>query len=225
MRGLNGKTVYSVAKRLLDVVFALLGLAVLWPVMAVIAVAVKCSSPGPAVYRGWRTGRYGRPFRIYKFRSMVVDGESRGGSTTGDQDPRVTRVGSILRKYKLDELPQLINVLKGEMSFVGPRPEVAEYTDRYSQQEQVILSVRPGITDLASLEFADLQSLVGSTDPDQVFRDQVLPRKNQLRMQYVAEQSLRGDLNILFRTVALIGLRPFRGKSGYRRRGIERIVR
>lgn len=200
------------AKRLLDVFLAIAGLAVLWPVLLACAIAVKLGSPGPVFYRGVRTGLHGRPFRIWKFRSMVVDAESRGGTTTGSGDARVTAVGQLLRHSKLDELPQLFNVLVGDMSFVGPRPEVAEYTSQYTPEERRILDVRPGITDLASIEFNDLQAYVGTEDPDGMYRRQVLPRKNQLRLRYVNEQSLALDAAILFRTVSLVLCRPLRGR-------------
>jgi len=199
-----------VTKRVLDVLLAVCGLAVLWPVLVACAIAVKIDSPGPIFYRGVRTGRHGRPFRIWKFRSMVTDAESSGGSTTGDADPRITRAGRVLRRYKLDELPQLWNVLLGDMSFVGPRPEVAEYTDGYTVDERRILDVRPGITDLSSIEFRDLQSHVGTQDPDGVYRREILPRKNLLRLEYVERQSLALDLAILLRTVSLLLLRPLR---------------
>lgn len=199
-----------VVKRIVDVAVALTGLLLLAPVYLLIAAAVKLSSPGPVFYRGIRTGCHGRPFRIYKFRSMIVDGELRGGTTTGQNDPRVTRVGAFLRNYKFDELPQLLNVLIGDMSLVGPRPEVPEYTDLYSPDERRILSVRPGITDLASLEFHDLQSAVGGKDPDQIYRERVLPRKNKLRLRYVDTQSLIGDLRILLRTIAQLTARSWR---------------
>lgn len=197
-------------KRGLDVCLAVLGLAVLWPVLVACAIAVKWDSAGPVFYRGVRTGRHGKPFRIWKFRSMVIDAEARGGSTTGDGDPRITRVGRMLRRSKLDELPQLWNVLRGDMSFVGPRPEVAEYTDLYTPDERRILDVRPGITDLSSIEFSDLQAHVGTADPDGTYRRDVLPRKNRLRLQYVEQQSLPLDLAILVRTVLLVVARPLR---------------
>jgi lipopolysaccharide/colanic/teichoic acid biosynthesis glycosyltransferase len=135
---------------------------------------------------------------------MVPDAESRGGPTTGTADRRVTRLGRILRRHKLDELPQLFNVLAGEMSLVGPRPEVFEYVDRYTPEEREILSVRPGITDLSSIEFANLDDIVGSEDPDRVFRERILPRKNALRLEYVRERSLWLDARILARTVVAL---------------------
>ena len=184
------------------------------PLLFLVAVAVKLSSPGPVFYRGLRTGRHGVPFRLFKFRTMVVDAESKGGTTTGKNDPRVTRWGSFLRKYKLDELPQLFNVLRGDMSLVGPRPEVAEYTDRFSEEERQILSVRPGITDYSSLEFSDLQAVVGDKDVDETFRKLVLPRKNALRLKYVREASFWVDLRILAATFWLLFSKPLRAVSG-----------
>lgn len=200
-------------KRAFDVAVATVGLLVLWPVLLACGVAVRLSSPGPVLYRGIRTGRQGQPFAILKFRSMVVDAELAGGTTTAAEDPRITPVGAFLRKYKLDELPQLINVLRGDMSVVGPRPEVAEYTDAYTDQERLILSVRPGITDLSSLEFHDLQAIVGSGNADATFRREVLPRKNALRLQYVQERSLWLDGVILLRTIGVVCGKPFRKKA------------
>lgn len=197
-------------KRSVDIFGALFGLALLGPALLMIAAAVKLSSPGPVLYRGVRTGQFGKPFRILKFRSMVVDAEQVGGTTTGKDDPRITPIGGFLRKYKLDELPQLINVLVGEMSLVGPRPEVAEYTDAYTDDEWRILSVRPGITDFASLRFRDLQASVGSDDPDRTFREQVLPEKIALRLKYVDEQSLATDAKILVKTIGAVAAKPLR---------------
>ncbi|QWV91950.1 sugar transferase [Geomonas oryzisoli] len=187
-------------KRGADFVLSLLVLLVLWPLLLAAAVAVKLSSPGPVFYRGVRSGLNGTTFRILKFRSMVLDAEALGGPTTGTNDPRVTRVGAFLRKTKLDELPQFLNVLKGDMSLVGPRPEVLEYTSQYSGEERCILCMRPGITDYASIEFADLDDQVGSEDPDRFFREHILPRKNALRVKYVKEWSLGSDLVILWQT-------------------------
>ncbi|MGE3780010.1 MAG: sugar transferase, partial [Pirellulaceae bacterium] len=199
-------------KRVSDILLASAGLVLTSPVLLVIAALVKLTSPGPVLYRGVRTGQYGVPFRILKFRSMIPDGERCGGTTTGRDDPRITRIGRVLRRYKLDELPQLINVLRGEMSFVGPRPEVSEYTDQYTPEQRKILDVRPGITDLASIEFSDLQEHVGGVAPDQVYREIVLPRKNQLRLKYANEASLWLDLVILARTLALVVRKPLIGR-------------
>ena len=198
------------SKRLIDILLAVIGLVFIWPILFVCAVAVKLSSPGPVLYLGKRTGRYGVPFKIFKFRSMREDAERTGGTTTGKNDTRITSVGKVLRKYKLDELPQLFNVLRGEMSFVGPRPEVAEYTEMYSVEEQEILSVRPGITDLSSLTFSDLQSHVGSENPDEAFRRYVLPQKNRLRLKYAREHTISMDFIILMKTVLLVVAKPLK---------------
>ena len=198
------------SKRLIDILLAVIGLVFIWPILLVCAVAVKLSSPGPVLYLGKRTGRYSIPFKIFKFRSMREDAERTGGTTTGKNDTRITSVGKFLRKYKLDELPQLFNVLRGEMSFVGPRPEVAEYTEMYSVEEQEILSVRPGITDLSSLTFSDLQSHVGSENPDEAFRRYVLPQKNRLRLKYAREHTILMDFIILMKTVLLVVAKPLK---------------
>lgn len=200
----------SYSKRLIDILLAVIGLVFIWPILFVCAVAVKLSSPGPVLYLGKRTGRYGVPFKIFKFRSMREDAERTGGTTTGKNDTRITSAGKFLRKYKLDELPQLFNVLRGEMSFVGPRPEVAEYTEMYSVEEQEILSVRPGITDLSSLTFSDLQSHVGSENPDEAFRRYVLPQKNRLRLKYAREHTISMDFIILMKTVLLVVAKPLK---------------
>ncbi len=191
-------------KRSLDVGLSFLALLVTWPVLVAAAAAVKLSSPGPVFYRGLRSGLNGRTFRIYKLRTMVENAEDLGGATTGTNDRRVTRVGSFLRRTKLDELPQFLNVLAGDMSLVGPRPEVLEYTSQYRGEEACILLMRPGITDFASIEFADLDDLVGSEDPDRYFREVVLPRKNALRVKYVKEWSLRSDFRILWLTLVRV---------------------
>ena len=200
----------SYSKRLIDILLAVIGLVFIWPILFVCAVAVKLSSPGPVLYLGKRTGRYGVPFKIFKFRSMREDAERTGGTTTGKNDTRITSAGKFLRKYKLDELPQLFNVLRGEMSFVGPRPEVAEYTEMYSVEEQEILSVRPGITDLSSLTFSDLQSHVGSENPDEAFRRYLLPQKNRLRLKYAREHTISMDFIILMKTVLLVVGKPLK---------------
>jgi len=191
-------------KRALDVSCSLVVLLAIWPLLLFIAMAVKVSSPGPVFYRGVRSGLCGLPFRILKFRTMVENGESLGGPTTGTRDPRVTRLGALLRRTKLDELPQFWNVFVGAMSLVGPRPEVETYTNRYRGEEECILCMRPGITDYSSIEFADLDDRVGTADPDKYFQEKVLPRKNALRIKYVKEWSLGGDFKILWRTVCTV---------------------
>jgi lipopolysaccharide/colanic/teichoic acid biosynthesis glycosyltransferase len=184
----------------MDIVVAMVALVIAWPVFVIAALIVKMSSPGPIFYRGVRSGLNGVPFRILKFRTMVENAENLGGPTTGTNDPRVTRVGAFLRRTKLDELPQFLNVLKGDMSLVGPRPEVLEYTALYTGEDKCILSMRPGITDYASIEFADLDDLVGNIDPDKYFREHIMPRKTELRLTYVKEWSLGTDIHILWMT-------------------------
>ena len=196
----------ELVKRSVDLLLSALGLMLISPLLLLIALAVKLDSRGPVFYRGVRTGRYGKPFRIWKFRSMLLGSESRGG-TTGKDDPRVTRIGKFLRRYKLDELPQLMNVLAGDMSLVGPRPELDEHTSAYEGEEKLILSVRPGITDYASVQFRNLNELVGSEEPHRVFIERFRPEKNRLRVAYVKQQSLREDMKILFKTLACVILR------------------
>ncbi len=189
------------AKRIFDLIAASLGALALAPVYIALALAVKLTSPGPVFYRGIRTGLHGKPFRIYKFRTMVVDAEKVGGPSTGKDDPRITPIGGFLRRYKLDELPQLFNVISGEMSLVGPRPEVPQYTDEYQGEELLILTVRPGITDYASIKFSRLDEVLGSEDPDRVYEEKVRPVKNALRIKYVKERSFWGDIALIFNTL------------------------
>ena len=189
-------------KRLFDFIFSLSGLVIVSPLIAVIAVVVKVESPGPVLYKGARAGKAGKPFRILKFRTMVVDAEEIGGPSTADDDPRITKVGKFIRKYKLDELPQLINVLKGEMSFVGPRPEVPMEVETYNDEERRILNVKPGITDYASMTFHNEgEILKGSSDPHQAYREKIRPGKIRLALKYVDEQSFWVDLKIIIQTI------------------------
>jgi lipopolysaccharide/colanic/teichoic acid biosynthesis glycosyltransferase len=169
---------------------------VLVPFFVIIMVFIKTTSKGPIFYFGERIGLNGKKFRILKFRTMIPDAELQG-TTTNINDPRVTRVGFFLRKYKLDELPQLINVIKGEMSLVGPRPEVEEHTNEYTEEEKLILTVRPGLTDYASIRFISLDEILGSENPHQVYVSGVRAEKNQLRMKYVNERSFFVDLKII----------------------------
>jgi len=195
-------------KRLFDILFSAFGLIVMSPLLIFSAMAIKLDSKGPAFYRGKRVGRYGRPFRICKFRTMVVNAEKLGGSSTADDDPRITKTGKFLRKHKLDELPQLINVLKGEMSFVGPRPEVQHYVDMFTEEEKAILNVRPGITDWASLwnpyEGAILK---GSQDPEKAYMEMIRPEKLKLQLKYVKNNSFWIDLKIILLTLKTIMIR------------------
>ncbi len=200
---------YLPFKRFIDIVFSTLGLLLLSSILVTISILIKLDSKGPIFYRGIRDGRFGKPFRIFKFRTMVNNAEELGGPTTGTNDTRVTRLGSFLRRMKLDELPQLLNVLIGDMSLVGPRPEVLMYTKQYKGDELHILDMRPGITDYSSIEFADLDDRVGSADPDKFFRENILLHKNALRVKYVKEWSLRSDCLILIATFARVSKRIF----------------
>lgn len=189
-------------KRGFDVILSSFGFISLLPISMLIALLITLDSKGPVFYRGIRIGRFGRPFRIYKFRTMVADAENIGGPSTANDDPRITRVGKALRKYKLDELPQLINVLKGEMSLIGPRPEVPHYVAMYNEEERAILQLRPGLTDWASLWNSDEGSiLAGSDDPDKAYLELIRPTKIKLQLEYVTNHSLWVDLKILILTV------------------------
>ena len=202
-------------KRLLDIVVSLLGLLLLLPLFVALAILVKQESPGEVFYRGVRVGRFGKPFRIFKFRTMVHDAEKLGASSTPEDDPRVTRVGRFLRKYKMDELPQLLNVIRGEMSLVGPRPQLLWAVERYSPEEKEVLSVRPGITDYASLRFRNEGEILrGSMDPDKDYFDKIHPEKMRLSLEYVRRQSFWLDCDILVRTLgAVIFRREKRGSD------------
>jgi len=192
-------------KRLLDIVLSSIGLIFFAPFLLILAVLIKKSSPGPALYRGLRVGKDGKLFRILKFRTMVSNAESLGGSCTSDDDSRITPLGHKLRKYKLDELPQFLNVLKGEMSFVGPRPEVQQFVELFTEEEKQILRVRPGITDLATLWDSDEGALLaGSSNPEQTYLEQIRPEKIRLQLEYVRKRTLLLDLKIVCSTVALV---------------------
>jgi len=192
---------YEFLKRLTDIFISILGLFILFPLFILIAVLVKLSSRGPIFYCGIRTGLNSIPFQMYKFRTM--NHNENNNLVTAKNDVRITSFGSILRKYKLDELPQLANVLKGEMSLVGPRPEVQLYTSLYTKEEEVILSVLPGITDFSSIYFVQLSDFVGHNDNKKEFQNNIkeaLKIKNKLRIKYVNERSYMTDMKILMKT-------------------------
>ncbi len=195
-------------KRLFDLFGALVGMVIIAPFLIIIGVGVKLSSAGPVFYRGVRAGRHDTTFRIFKFRTMVPNAETLGGESTALNDTRLTPIGKFLRKYKLDELPQLLNIIKGEMSFVGPRPQVLKYTQLYQGEFKRIMDVRPGLTDFASIEFINLDEILGDDNVDQKYQREIEPRKNELRLKYVEEQSWAVDLKILFLTLArLLGMK------------------
>jgi lipopolysaccharide/colanic/teichoic acid biosynthesis glycosyltransferase len=194
-----------VVKRTFDAVCSLLGLAVLLLPLLLVAALTKIHDGGPVFYRGARIGRGGKPFRIFKFRTMVVNADTIGGPSTANGDTRVTGIGRFLRKYKLDELPQLINVLLGQMSLVGPRPEVPEYVALFTEEEKAILTVRPGITDWASIWNPDEGALLaGAADPERVYLEKIRPKKIRLQLKYVREHSLWVDLKILLLTLTTL---------------------
>ncbi len=195
----------AVGKRSVDLLLALVGLALSSPALAVVAVMIKREDGGPVLYRALRVGRHGRPFRMLKFRTMIAGAERLGGPSAAADDPRLTRVGRVLRKHKLDELPQLVNVVKGEMSLVGPRPEVPQYAELLAGDERAILSVRPGMTDWASLWNRDEGArLAGSPDPERTYLEQIRPVKVRLQLEYVRRRSLGTDLAILAQTIAAV---------------------
>lgn len=197
-------------KRHLDLLLSLCILMILWPLFPLCAAAVALDDGFPVLYRADRAGLDGQSFRICKFRTMVRNADKIGGGTTALRDPRITRVGHILRSTKLDELPQLWQVFTGRMSLVGPRPELRKYTSAYQGEELDILRVKPGITDFSSIEFIDLDQIVGSEHADETYETIVLHRKNQLRIRYAHQVSFSTDLLILCRTVSAVVHKGFR---------------
>jgi len=188
-------------KRLFDLFFSLIGVIVLSPLLLIIAILIKISSPGPVFYRGLRAGKNFKPFKIFKFRTMKAEAEKLGGPSTAGDDPRLTRIGKFLRKWKIDELPQLLNVIKGEISLVGPRPEVLEYAKLYQGEEKIVYTIKPGITDFASLwDVHEEEILKGSPDPEKTYLEKIRPEKVKLQMKYVKEMSLYTDIKIIWRT-------------------------
>lgn len=195
----------DVARRVFDTAVAGLGLVISSPVLLVAAVAIRLDSPGPVIFRQKRVGLNGAPFEILKFRTMRVDAERVGAQLTVGADPRITKVGAFLRAWKIDELPQLANVVKGEMALVGPRPEVPRYVELYTPEQRRVLSVRPGITDPASIEFRNESELMaGQADPERYYREVIMPRKVQLNLDYLTRRSLAADLGVLFATLKAV---------------------
>lgn len=189
-------------KRILDITFSTLALILVLPFLLLIAVAVKLSSSGPVLFRQIRVGKGGAGFEILKFRSMSANAEANGSQITGVGDKRVTRVGSLLRRTKLDELPQFWNVLRGDMSLVGPRPEVPKYVALYSDEQRKVLSILPGLTDFATVEYRHEEELLGrQADPEQFYVNELMVRKLTLNLRYVSELSFRTDIRLLYLTV------------------------
>lgn len=189
-------------KRLMDLVLSTLTLTILLPLFAGVAAMIKLDGPGPVFFRQVRVGRWGRSFRVFKFRTMVMHADELGGPSTPRGDPRITRVGRVLRRLNLDELPQLVNVLMGDMSIVGPRPEVPQYVALFSEDEKAILTVKPGITDWATLWIRNEgQRLAGSPDPERTYLEEIWPVKHRLALEYVRNRSLWVDLKIILLTL------------------------
>lgn len=189
-------------KRLFDVVCSFFGLLVLSPLFVFLSLWVGLGSKGGVFYKQKRVGRFNKDFTLYKFRSMRVGADKKGLLTIGGKDSRVTKAGFFIRKYKLDELPQLLNVLKGDMSFVGPRPEVRKYVDMYTERQLKVLDVRPGITDLASIKYRNENDLLATSDnPEQYYIDVVMQDKLALNLQYIETRSFFGDIKLIFRTI------------------------
>lgn len=192
-------------KRLVDIVIATFLLLLLLPLFGLIALIIKADSKGPVFFKQIRVGQNNIDFKIWKFRTMFTDSEKHGQLTVGGRDPRVTSAGFFLRNYKLDELPQLINVLNGSMSLVGPRPEVRKYVNLYNAEQMKVLSVKPGITDYASIEYSDESELLSkSPEPEKTYVNDIMPAKLTLNLKYINEQSLFTDLKIIFNTVKKI---------------------
>lgn len=189
--------------RLFDLLFSFLGLIILSPLLLIIALVVLIDSPGKVIYTQWRVGKNNRDFKLYKFRTMKINADKLGLITVGMKDPRITRSGALIRKYKLDELPQLLNVFNGQMSLVGPRPEVRKYTEQYSLANQmIVLSVKPGITDIASIEYSKENELLsGVNDPEKYYIDVVMPAKIRLNLNFIENPTLSNYLRIIIKTI------------------------
>ena len=206
---------YKIIKRIFDILLSSILLLVLSPLLIINAIIIKFSSPGPIFYRAPRAGLNGEPFSIFKFRTMYV-GSDKGSGTTALNDPRTTKYGAFLRIYKIDELPQLINVLIGDISLVGPRPELLDYVARYEGEEKIIISIKPGMTDFSSLHFFMQDQWVGEGDAGKTFDDLVLPTKTALRIKYVKEQSFYTDIKVLMLTAKVLSkkiLGLYKGKQ------------
>ena len=192
-------------KRTFDLLFSLSGLILLSPVFTTLILAIKLSSKGPAFYIQKRAGLLGKEFSLYKFRTMYVDSDKKGLLTVGGRDPRITGIGYYLRKYKLDELPQLYNVLKGDMSFVGPRPEVGKYVELYNERQKKVLSVRPGITDIASIKYKNENEILEKQEnPEKYYIDYIMPDKIELNLSYLSDRSFFKDIKVILDTLRAI---------------------
>ncbi|WP_077619742.1 sugar transferase [Bacillus sinesaloumensis] len=207
VKGLNNQnhTVNDAIKRLFDIVVSLIGLVILSPLLLIIAILIKVDSKGPVFFKQVRVGQHEKEFKILKFRTMVVDAEKQGKQITVGKDSRITKVGYILRKYKLDEFPQLINVLIGDMSLVGPRPEVPKYTKFYNSEQKAIFEIKPGITDYASIKYSDESELLGRAEnPEKTYIEEIMVDKLQYNLEYLRNRSVYEDISIIMKTVMKI---------------------
>jgi len=192
-------------KRLFDIIFSFFGLIFLFPLLLFISILIVLDSKGGIFYRQIRVARGNKDFLIFKFRTMRPDSDKAGLLTVGEKDNRITKIGYILRKYKLDELPQLLNVLIGDMSAVGPRPEVRKYVDMYNEEQLKVLTIRPGITDYASIEYSRENELLSKSDnPEKTYIDEIMPAKLKLNLKYISEAGFATDIKIIFRTLGKI---------------------
>ncbi|NLL31647.1 MAG: sugar transferase [Clostridiales bacterium] len=189
-------------KRIFDFVASLIGIIIISPILTIVAICIKLDSKGKVLFLQKRVGKNGMPFNIYKFRTMVSDAEKLGKQITIGKDSRITRVGAFLRKYKIDELPQLFNVLKGDMSLVGPRPEVPKYVDLYTEEERKVLEVRPGITDLASLRYSDENEILGKVEnPEEYYINVIMKDKLKLNLEYIEKSNIIFDIYLIIKTI------------------------
>jgi lipopolysaccharide/colanic/teichoic acid biosynthesis glycosyltransferase len=192
-------------KRIFDIFFSSIGLIILSPIFILISLLIVLDSKGGIFYKQKRVGKNNTDFYLFKFRSMHTDSDKKGLLTVGGRDSRITRMGYFIRKYKVDELPQLLNVLMGNMSLVGPRPEVRRYVDMYNETQKNVLTVKPGITDYASIEYSNENELLGkATDPEKVYIEEIMPAKLNLNLKYIAEQGTFTDLKIILQTIKKI---------------------
>ena len=192
-------------KRFFDLILSFIGLLIIVPILFLITILIKISSSGPVFYKQVRVGKNNKDFEIFKFRTMHVNADKKGLLTIGGRDPRVTSIGYYLRKFKLDELPQLINVFKGDMSFVGPRPEVRQFVNLYSEIQKKVLNVKPGITDLASIEFRNENEILSKEeDPNQYYIDNIMPKKLEINLKYIAQRNLLKDFTVIIKTIKVI---------------------
>lgn len=192
----------QITKRIFDFLLSLLGVIILSPIFIIVSIAIKIDSKGDILFLQKRVGRFGKEFNIYKFRTMVTDAEKLGKQITIGKDNRITKVGAFLRKFKIDELPQLFNVLKGDMSLVGPRPEVTKYVDLYNEEQRKVLNVRPGITDMASLRYKDENDILGKVDnPEEYYINVIMKDKLSLNIEYIEKSNVFFDIYLIVKTI------------------------